>query len=219
MALVAAYNALESELDLLTVEMRAFASRVGPVSASHQFTLLDECLLEGLLSRVWQAWCNFARTSIVHSCLGATTTSGAVLPLAAAASEAHVSSAAIKAKNKTNPPFWGATNTVLRAEPTWGDVDVLNKILTRLQPNNHTQLLSAFSSIYASAKALQTIRNGAAHHNVQTMTEVRRLQQSYIVFGITHPTQALFWTEPSTRDFLVTFAIDELKTAAQAAAT
>src|SRR5262245_58695041 len=136
MALVAAYNALESELDLLAVEMRAFASRVGPVAASNQFTLLDECLLEGLLSRVWQAWCNFARACVVHSCLGATTTSGTVLPLAAATSEAHVSSAAIRAKNKANPPFWGATNTVLRAEPTWGDVDVLNKILTRLQPSN-----------------------------------------------------------------------------------
>src|SRR5262249_47581188 len=118
-----------------------------------------------------------------------------------------------------NPPYWGGTNTVLRAEPTWGDVDVLNKILTKLRPNNHTQLLSAFSAIYSSAKALQTIRNGTAHHNVQTMNEVRSLQSSYIVFRITHPTHALFWTEPSSNDFLVTFAIDELKVAGQAAVT
>jgi hypothetical protein len=217
MALVAAFSSLESELDVLATELRAFAARRGPVAASNQFSLLDECLLEGLLSRVWQAWCNFSRTCVVHSCLGATTASALVPPLALATSEAHVSSAAIRAKNKANPPYWGATNTVLRAEPTWGDVDVLNKILTKLRPNNHTQLLSAFSTIYSSAKALQTIRNGVAHHNVQTMDKVRRLQSSYVVFRITHPTHALFWTEPSSNDFLVTFAIDELKVAALAA--
>ncbi|MGX1167905.1 hypothetical protein AB7M16_004171 [Bradyrhizobium sp. USDA 372] len=217
MALVPALNSLESELDALAAELRAFAASRGPVATSNQFSLLDECLLEGLLSRVWQSWCNFARTCVVHSCLGATSASGTVLPLAVATSEAHVSGAAIRAKNKANPPYWGGTNTVLRAEPTWGDVDVLNKILTKLRPNNHTQLLSAFSSIYSSAKALQTIRNGTAHHNVQTMSEVRSLQSSYIVFRITHPTHALFWTEPSSNDFLVTFAIDELKVAGQAA--
>jgi len=50
---------------------------------------------------------------------------------------------------------------VLRAEPTWGDVDILHKILPKLRPDNYLQLLAAFSSITSSAKALQTIRNGA----------------------------------------------------------
>jgi hypothetical protein len=38
-----------------------------------------------------------------------------------------------------------------------------------------------------------------------------------MLFRIDHPTHALFWLEPTTSDFLVTFAIDELKAAAQAA--
>jgi hypothetical protein len=217
-ALAATFNTLDVELHILAGELRSFAASRAPLSAASRFSLRDECLLEGLLSRVWQAWCNFARTCIVDSCMGTVSASGAtVTALVDAHSEPHVSAAAIRAKNKQNPPFWGATNTVLRVEPTWGDVDVLNKILTKLRPNNHPQLLAAFSSIYSSAKALQTIRNGAAHRNAQTMAEVSSLQSSYVVFRISHPTHALFWTEPTSRDFLVTFAIDELRVAAQAA--
>jgi hypothetical protein len=218
MALLAAFNALEAELDVLTKELRIFASSNSPLNAAQRFSLVDECLLEGLLSRVWQCWCNFARTCVVGSCVGSTSAYGGVIQaLTDAKSEAHVSGAAIRAKSRANGPYWGATNTVLRAEPTWGDVDVLHRILTRLRPNNHGQLLAAFSSISSSAKALQTIRNGAAHHNSQTMSEIRSLQSAYVAFSISHPTHALFWTEPKTSDFLVTFAIDELRLAAESA--
>ena len=218
MALVTAFNALDEELDILAGELRSFASQRAPFSAAYRFSLVEECLLEGLLSRVWQTWCSFTRACVVRSCVGTISDYGGPIPaLIDAHSEAHVSFAAIRAKNRATPPFWGATNTVLRVEPTWGDVDVLNKILTRLRPNNHLQLLAAFSTIASTAKALQTIRNGAAHHNIQTMAEIRSLQSSYVVFRISHPTHALFWTEPTSSDFLVTFAIDVLRLAAQAA--
>ncbi|QDM29361.1 hypothetical protein FNL56_27075 [Tardiphaga sp. vice304] len=218
MGLTAAFGILDAELNVLASELRSFSSGRAQLAAANQFSLLDECLLEGLLSRVWQSWCSFARVCVVDSCMGTTSASGAaVSPLIEAVSDPHVSWAAIRAKNKPNPPYWGATNTVLRVEPTWGDVDVLNKILTKLRPSNHLQLLAAFSSITPSAKALQTIRNGAAHHNAETMAEVRSLQSSYVAFRIDHPTHALFWTEPTSSDFLVTFAIDEIRVAAQAA--
>jgi len=218
MAIVAAFHALDNELNALVIELRSFASSRAPVNASNRFSMLDECLLEGLLSRVWQAWCKFGRACVINSCVGSTSTNGvAIQALPDAHSEAHVSAAAIRAKNKQNPPYWGSTNTVLRVEPTWGDVDVLNKILSKLKPANHAQLLAAFSSIYSSAKALQLIRNGSAHHNSQSLADILNLQSSYVVFRISHPTQALFWLEPTTSDFLVTFAIDELKVAAQAA--
>jgi hypothetical protein len=219
MALVAAFNSLDNELDLLANELRSFAATKSPINAANRFSLVDECLLEGLLSRVWQAWCGFARSCVIGSCAGSMSAFGGVIPtLPDALSDAHVSGAAVKAKNyKANPPYWGSTNALLRVEPTCGDVDILNRILTRLRPANHLQLLAAFSSISSSAKALQLIRNGAAHHNNQTLGDIRTLQSSYLVFRIDHPTHALFWVEPSTRDFLVTFAIDELKVAAQAA--
>ena len=104
-------------------------------------------------------------------------------------------------------------------EPTWGDVDVLANILTGLRPANVIQLLAAFSTSYASAKALQTIRNGAAHTNMQTFHAIDALRSAYVVFTISHPTQAMFWLEPKSSDFLITHTLQELEDAASAAVT
>ena len=212
MALAPALAQLSVELDSLSVLLRDFAASNLPLRFGTQFSLTDECLLEGILSRVWQAWCAFCRDCIINSCMGTVTSSGAaVRALPPALSESHVSSAAIKAKNKANPPFWGSTNSILRLEPTWGDINVLTTILSRLQPVNVAQLQAAFSSGTRSAKILQTIRNGAAHNNHQNLTEINRLSSAYIVYPISHPTHALFWTDPASGDFLVLAAIEELK--------
>jgi len=128
-----------------------------------------------------------------------------------ALSEAHVSGAAITAKQRTLPPYWGRTNTLLRAEPTWGDVDVLTNILTRLRPNNSARLLAAISTVHGKAKALQIIRNGAAHNNVQTLNDIKVLRSAYITFPIVHPTHAMLWVEPQSRDYLIIDAIEDLK--------
>jgi hypothetical protein len=153
--------------------------------------------------------------------MGSVSATGTVIAaLPNAHSEAHVSAAAIAAKpQRASQPYWkpAATNSVLRYEPTWGDVDVLTRLLLRLQPSNHQQMLAAFSNSSASAKALQFIRNGAAHNHSQTMADVLGLRSSYLVFSIGHPTHALFWIEPSSGDFLVTRAIEELRAAGQLA--
>jgi hypothetical protein len=218
MALHAAWTQLVGELDLLSGHFRDFASAKTSLNSSSHFSLLDECLLEGLLSRGWQAWCGFCRSCVVESCVGTVGGAGVNIPaLPDATSEAHVSGAAIRAKARPTPPYWGTPNTVLRAEPTWGDVDVLVKILTRLRPVNFAQMLAAFSSGHSSAKALQLIRNGAAHNNVQTRSEIETLRSSYVVFPISHPTHAMYWIEPSSSDFLITQAMQELKDAGSAA--
>jgi len=213
MALSVVWTSFEQALDSQSAHLRGFAA-AKTIAASSDFSLLDECLLEGLLSRVWQTWNNFCRKCVVESCVGTTNANGVAVPgLPNAASEAHVSSAAIVAKSTNRGPFWGATNTVLRNEPTWGDVDVLVRILTQLKPSNSTSMLAGFSSSHASAKALQIIRNAAAHNHAQNMSEVLTLRSSYIVFPIAHPIQALFWTEPGSSDFLVMNAISDLKSA------
>lgn len=212
MPLDSAWTKLSTELDVLSTHLRDFASTKPEFSSSSDFSLLDECFLEGLLSRAWQAWSKFCRSCVVESCVGTTDGAGlAIPPLPYATSDIHVSSAAIRAKRQSGPPYWGSINTSLRAEPTWGDVDVLAKILPRLRPVNFARLLAAFSSGHLSAKALQRIRNGAAHCNAQSMQEIETLRPYYIVFPISHPTQALFWIEPNSKDFLATRAIEELK--------
>jgi hypothetical protein len=217
MALANVWTAFERELDSQSTYIRDFAA-AKTLSASSDFSYLDECLLEGLLSRVWQTWNDFCRSCVIESCVGTTNAMGAtIVGLPNASSEAHVSGAAINAKRAQTGPCWGAPNTVLRHEPTWGDIDVLVRVLTRLSPNNSANLLAGFSSSHPSAKALQLIRNAAAHNHAQNMSVVLTLRSSYVVFPIAHPIQALFWTEPGSKDFLVMHAISELRTAAQAA--
>jgi hypothetical protein len=213
MPLDVVWTQLEAELDALSQHLRDFAAAKPSLGAASHFSFLDECLLEGLLSRVWQVWNRFCRECVIESCMG--TTDAAGVPIAGlpnATTEHHVSSAAIRAKQHLSP-YWGIQNSVLRFEPTWGDVDVLTKIPTRLRPTNSTKLLAAFSSGHSSAKALQVIRNGAAHDNVQTRHDIDALRSTFLVFPIGHPTQAMFWIEPASKDFLVTHAIDELKDA------
>jgi hypothetical protein len=96
-------------------------------------------------------------------------------------------------------------------------VNVLTTIIQRLAPGNAPQLLAAFSSGHTSARVLQTIRNAAAHNNHQTFDDIQLLRASYLVFPIVHPTHALFWVEPKSKDFLVTHAIQGLRDAGQAA--
>jgi hypothetical protein len=218
MTLIAISTRLCVELDQYGRHISDFAAKNSPLDASGCFTILDECTLEGLLSRIWQSWGHFCRSCIIESCLGTINATGLVIPgLPDATTEADVSGAVVRASRKRNPPYWGYPNEILRYEPTWGDVDVLVEVLTRIRPNNVNQLLAAFSSGSKIAKALQLIRNGAAHHNVQTLTEIRVLQSSYVVFSITHPTHAMFWIDPKTRAFLIANAIQELKDTALAA--
>lgn len=141
----------------------------------------------------------------------------AIAALPYAVSEGHVSGAAIRAKKTLNSPIWGNVNTLLRSEPTWGDVNVLATIIPRLAPVNQSQLLAAFSAASGSAKALQLIRNATAHNNSQTMADIQNIRSAYVIFPLTHPVQALFWTEPTSRDFLVLWAIEELREAGLAA--
>jgi hypothetical protein len=219
MTLSAAWTQLSLDMDSLSQHLRNFAAAKPILNSSIHFSLLDECLLEGLLSRAWQSWGAFCRTCVIDSCVGTVNGAGvAIAPLPQATSEPHVSGAAIVAKQKRNPPYWGAPpNTLLRVEPTWGDVDVLVKIVTRLSPTNAPQLLAAFSSGHASAKALQLIRNGAAHNHAQNFADIQTLRSSYVVFPISHPTQAMFWIDPDSSDFLATQAMESLKDSGEAA--
>jgi hypothetical protein len=212
MALYASWVLFADEASVLDAHLRAFAASRPSMTSASGFSLPDECLLEGLLSRVWQSWGLFCRSCVIESCMGTVDGSGAhVAPHPFSFSEAHVSGAAVRAKTKkVGPPYWGGTNTMLRHEPTWGDVDVLARVIPRLGCANQSQLLAAFSSGSQSAKAIQRIRNAAAHRNSETMLEVMAIRSRYGVFPVTHPVHALFWTEPSSGDFLVTAAVEVL---------
>jgi hypothetical protein len=214
MALYAVWTQMCDEFDVIDGHLRGFAKNRPAINSHSHFTFVDECLLEGLLSRLWQAWCGFCRGCLIESCCGTTSGAGQQIaghPLARA--EACVSAAAIRAKGK-GTVVWGGTNSVLKREPTWGDVDVLvGKVVPDLNPVNQSQLLAAFSSASDAAKALQRIRNASAHFNSQSLADVTSMQSKYVAYPITHATQALFWVAPSTGVFLALDAIEALREA------
>jgi hypothetical protein len=49
------------------------------------------------------------------------------------------------------------------------------------------------------------------------MAAVHSIRSGYVTFPVTHPIQALYWIEPSSRDFLVMHAVEELRDASLAA--
>lgn len=213
MALLPAFTLMSNKFDDYSVELSDFISgKARVMSAAADFTLSDECLLEGLLSRFWQEWAHFCRSVIVLSCTGSTTSTGVLVAAHPEAHSAqHVSGAAVRARKTPSPPTWGNVANALRNEITWGDTDVLATILPRMNVPRHGHLLAAFSQAHESAKAIQTIRNAAAHFNPETMADVVNLSSKYTAFQITHPTQALFWTSPASGDYLFRYALDDLK--------
>ncbi len=219
MALSNRWNELDVSFGAFSGHLQAFISSKPVLTYPLPVTEPEECFLEGLLSRVWQAWCEFCRGCVVDSCLGTTTASGATIAgLPGATSEESVSKAAIQAK-RGQSITWTPPNALLRAEPTWGDPDVLNTILSKLSPLNSSQVLAAVSSAYDSAKALQLIRNAAAHQNAQSMAELTAIQAKYTVFPTPHATHALFWVAPARGTFLLSHAMDDLLRQGQAAVT
>lgn len=217
MALYDVWRDFSNELDLLVIEFEGIAAGIAGSASSSSFDLKSECILEGLLSRTWQAWCLFCRHCLVESCVGTRDGNGnPIAPHPSALSDFHVSAAAMAAK-ESKAIVWGGQNSILRREPTWGDTDVLAKILPRMLPNNHSQLSSAFSSAHGSARALQLIRNAAAHKNSETMGAVVALMPSFLAYPIVHSTHALYWVEPSSSEYLIIYAIEDLRDCALSA--
>ncbi len=197
------FNRLDARLNLVESRFSSFRKTM-PARLDHK----DWMFLEGLMSATWQYWCHFCRAVVIQSALGAKTAGGVILP-ACAASWEEVSAAAIQAAKKKQP-IPGATNSVLRLEPTWGDPNKLLSIIGRLQLSNQAQLSQSFgASAYISH--LQTVRNAAAHRHHQNTADVLALGPFYVVSRLRHPTEALLWLEQQTKTFAFLFWLDDMR--------
>jgi len=172
------------------------------------------CETEGLLSECWQVWCKFCRDVVVRSCLGSTRSGGVGVP-ATYASWEQVSFVAARQRNGVRPAAQG-TNALLRKEPTWGDLDVVQDVVTALAPSNQAQLKHAFS-LTPEIDHIRLIRNGAAHRNHQTLADVIAFQHRYRAFPATHPLQALYWIDPGNAQLLLKARMDDMRVVARAA--
>ena len=155
------YSRFERRLDVLEDEFAAWVAE-----SPRPMKMEDHMFLEGLISTVWQHWSLFCRRLVIASALGCKTRSGVVVAACVTpATWGRVSYIASRVKNDRRV-HQGKENSLLRKEPTWGDVQRLQDVLNELRPCNLAQLSQCFGSISRGPIHVQVVRNAAAHRNL-----------------------------------------------------
>ena len=169
-------------------------------------------LLSGILSDLWQGWCNFCRSIVIGSCRGCVTRSGGrILPRTAVNTPERVAYEAKRYMQNNAPSSTGAV-TYLRQEPTWGDTNRLPLAIAGIAPNNSMQLLGGFGAHANGPKHLQLTRNSIAHLNSETMAEVRLASLSYIFSQpIGNPVDLVLATDQVTGSLAIFSWMDDLE--------
>ena len=171
---------------------------------------------EGLISALWQFWNYFSRSVIISSALGTQTASGVVISSSLSHLSEHQLLAVCRSVAIGNPPKNTQNIQPLRGnhlEPTWGDAGKINKIVNFIWPTNANNLLFGFGLRRISLD-LQTVRNACAHISADRSNDINRLQLKYSNTHYSHPSEVLFWTDPSTGNEAWQVWIDELKLSA-----
>jgi len=168
--------------------------------------------MEGILSQTWQAWCLFCRQTLVGVGIGHRTRSGIAFPaVVSPATWERVSYVSKQARNG-RPIRSGIANNLLRREPTWGDLNVIHRVLNELGSQRASQLQSMFGSIPQDPLHIQTVRNAAAHLNAQTLAEVQALRVSYDkTENLRHPLDATLWRSVRNKQYAYYDWVDQLR--------
>lgn len=166
-------------------------------------------LQEGLISNLWQAWCVFCREIVIASAIGALTKGGlATTSSYATRSEMEIAFVASKAASRRSVgivrPLVGK-----HLEPTWGDLTKINLIISALNCSNNSSLLSAFGAALL-IDDLQLCRNTCAHLNSDTLSQLVSAKVRYNDTKFSHPSDVIFWVDPSSRDYLWKSWVDEM---------
>ena len=174
---------------------------------------------EGLISALWQFWNNFSRNAIIHSALGTTTASGMrTSSRFSNLSESQLLSVCRAVARREQVPSNIKPLSGSHLEPTWGDDGKIQLIVNFIMPTNYSSLVSGFG-IRTTSLDIQTVRNACAHISVDKMNDIRSMQTKYANTHYNHPSDVLFWIEPSTGNELWQVWIDELKVSAAAVVT
>ena len=157
-------------------------------------------LQESLISSLWQAWCSFCPETLIGSARGIATRSGQTTSPHVGRLEMEVAYVARELAQKRAV----VTVKLLPArylEPTWGDLSKISLIATGMGSSNQAHLISAFGSEIAIIQ-LQLCRNASAHMNKETAADVTAAQVRYSETRFAHPSDVMFWIDPTTKDYL-----------------
>jgi len=166
-------------------------------------------ICEGVVSSLWQTWCHFCRSVVVHSTLGAFTSSGRVVcSNYAHLDERQIITLAIKlSRSERIPSYIPMANGWV--DLAWGDTEKLNKIITGIDMSNKEILLSAFGSV-KHLQSLQKSRNACSHISKYTIEQLKDMRVFYNNNSLMHPVDVMFWTVPETGRFLWKSWLDEM---------
>jgi hypothetical protein len=107
------------------------------------------------------------------------------------------------------PPISG-----FHQEPTWGDIGKATRIINGIAPSNMSAMLSGIG-IVTRGNDVQTVRNAIAHLSSDRIADIRALQLRYLYTSFRHPTDVIFWKEPTTMADAWAAWIDEYRASAE----
>ena len=171
---------------------------------------------EGLVSALWQAWCQYCRKVVLHSVKGAVTLSGSTTTCAhSGLSDLEIFFLAKQLGNKANITKIKAIKGNYQ-EPTWGDAVKLNLIVNGMGTSNSSDLVQAFSACLL-LKDLQLCRNASAHISQDLIQSVAGAKVRYVSTDFRHPSDLIFWIDPANQSYLWKSWISEMRLVAQLA--
>lgn len=196
------FNARLSTLD--SAFDRSLANRNSSRRSDRSF------LQEGLVSTLWQAWGLAVRSLILASVKGAATNGGAATtsPYAALMDSELLYIASKTAKGQTVGTIRPLAGSHL--EPTWGDLNKVALIANGYNLSNGGTLATALASP-SSLTDLQICRNACAHLNPDRIRDIQGARIRYSNSSFMHPSDMMFWVDPTSRDFLWRTWTDEMR--------
>ena len=164
---------------------------------------------EGLISAMWQAWNHFSRSAVILSAQGTLTSTG--VPTNSRYSHLSERELLFVCRAAAFGKPAGDIRPLIgnHLEPTWGDARKINRIVRKIQPSNTENLITGFG-LRSLSLDLQVVRNACSHISYDRIVDIDQMRVRYTDTQFSHPSDVLFWTEPSTGNQVWSVWIDEL---------
>jgi hypothetical protein len=170
-----------------------------------------------ILSEVWQTWCRFCAQLIVSFCCGTQLRDGTIVSSRPGNNSRQRIAFEISELSRGRIPHRTNVARFTYQEPTWGDVNLLLRVLPSLGISHYSRLITALGISVQSPSHLQIVRNACNHLNSETMQRVKAIQPYYIGSVNQHPCELMWCLESSSRSDAIYFWLDELQTIAELA--
>jgi len=137
----------------------------------------------GVLNSIWNLWNNFwGEFWIAHITGGIYVNGTIIIPIYQNYTKRQAIFFLLIKLGKRNVNKLGNSISGTYQEPTWGDINIIEKLALELQPNhNHLQILSQLIGHYKTqVEHFQQIRNSFIHLNDENISKLKSIQNHYV---------------------------------------